>query len=116
MKDTTDAVLNEFGDTLVDGDVVILSNPYLGGMHLPDVFMFQPIFVGSHLLGYGVMAAHHNDRCPATRPTDTSRGIVVRMSQSKCHLLNPMFFYGRFAKRVPTISYRRHIFRFGVHL
>ena len=61
IPDAMDAVRAEFGDTLVEGDVVILNDPYLGGMHLPDVFMFQPIFVDGRLLGYGVMVAHHND-------------------------------------------------------
>ena len=27
------------------GDIVVLNDPYQGGMHLPDIFMFKPVFV-----------------------------------------------------------------------
>ena len=43
------AVQQKFGDDLHDGDVIIMNDPYHGGMHLPDVFMFVPIFhAGKH--------------------------------------------------------------------
>ena len=75
IPDAMDAVLAEYGASLVDGDIVILNDPYLGGMHLPDVFMFQPVFVGPRLLGYGVMVAHHNDmggRVPGSSAADST--------------------------------------------
>ncbi len=74
IPDAMDAVRAEFGDTLSPGDIVILNDPYQGGMHLPDIFMFQPIFVGDHLLGYGVLVAHHNDmggRVPGSSAADS---------------------------------------------
>jgi N-methylhydantoinase B len=55
------AVMDRFGDSLAPGDIVILNDPYHGGMHLPDIFMFQPVFVDAHLLGYAVLVAHHGD-------------------------------------------------------
>ena len=33
------SVLAKFEDDLHDGDVVIMNDPYHGGMHLPDIFM-----------------------------------------------------------------------------
>ena len=75
IPDAMDAVRAEFGDTLEAGDIVILNDPYQGGMHLPDIFMFQPIFVGAHLLGYGVLVAHHNDmggRVPGSSAADST--------------------------------------------
>ena len=44
IPEAMDAVLSKFGDDLHDGDVVIMNDPYHGGMHLPDMFMFVPIF------------------------------------------------------------------------
>ena len=44
------AVLAEFGDDLNEGDAVIMNDPYHGGMHLPDIFMFVPIFAGRKAL------------------------------------------------------------------
>jgi len=75
IPDAMDAVREKFGDTLVAGDVIILNDPYQGGMHLPDVFMFQPIFIEEQLLGYGVMVAHHNDmggRVPGSSAADST--------------------------------------------
>jgi N-methylhydantoinase B len=31
-------------DTLKDGDFLINNDPYSGGQHLPDIFLFTPIF------------------------------------------------------------------------
>lgn len=75
IPDAMDAVLAEFGDTLEAGDVVIFNDPYQGGMHLPDVFMFKPVFIGPRLLGYAVMVAHHNDmggRVPGSSAADST--------------------------------------------
>jgi len=75
IPDAMDAVIAEYGDTLSPGDIVVLNDPYQGGMHLPDIFMFQPIFVQEHLLGYAVMVAHHNDmggRVPGSSAADST--------------------------------------------
>ena len=42
MPEAMEAVLAKFGDDLAAGDVVIMNDPYQGGMHLPDIFMFMP--------------------------------------------------------------------------
>ncbi|PPR11469.1 MAG: Acetophenone carboxylase delta subunit [Alphaproteobacteria bacterium MarineAlpha11_Bin1] len=54
-------VLEQYGDSLSPGDAVILNDPYQGGMHLPDIFMFMPIFHGTHLQGFTVVICHHTD-------------------------------------------------------
>src|SRR5258708_18891848 len=44
-------------------------------MHLPDIFMFKPVFVRDHLLGYAVLVAHHNDmggRVPGSSAADST--------------------------------------------
>jgi N-methylhydantoinase B len=75
MPDAMDAVLGKYGDSLRPGDIVVLNDPYLGGMHLPDIFMFQPVFHGSALLGYAIVVAHHNDmggRVPGSSAADST--------------------------------------------
>jgi len=47
VPDAMVAVLQRFEGELFPGDVIVLNDPYDGGMHLPDIFMFKPIF--SHL-------------------------------------------------------------------
>jgi N-methylhydantoinase B len=55
-------VLEQYGDGLVPGDAVILNDPYQGGMHLPDIFMFMPIFdANENLQGFSVVICHHTD-------------------------------------------------------
>ena len=75
IPDAMDAVRTEYGDSLAPGDVVIFNDPYQGGMHLPDIFMFRPVFVDARLLGYAVLVAHHNDmggRVPGSSAADST--------------------------------------------
>jgi N-methylhydantoinase B len=75
VPDAMDAIIARFGDTLEPGDVVILNDPYEGGMHLPDIFMFKPIFHDDALQGYAVVIAHHVDvggRVPGSNASDST--------------------------------------------
>jgi N-methylhydantoinase B len=69
------AVLAEFGDDLHDGDAVIMNDPYHGGMHLPDIFMFMPIFHGGKRYAFSVVICHHTDvggRVPGSNASDST--------------------------------------------
>ncbi|PPR24755.1 MAG: Acetophenone carboxylase delta subunit [Alphaproteobacteria bacterium MarineAlpha10_Bin3] len=48
-------------ETLVEGDFYINNDPYHGGQHLPDVFLFSPIFLDGALIGFAATVAHHLD-------------------------------------------------------
>lgn len=64
MCSTPDALLPtiaKFRGTLVPGDCLILSDPYEGGSHLPDIFMFMPIFHEGRLIAFSSTCAHHVD-------------------------------------------------------
>ena len=61
VPDAMEAVLRRYGDSLAPGDVIVLNDPYDGGMHLPDIFMFKPIFVDDRLLAFSVVICHHCD-------------------------------------------------------
>jgi N-methylhydantoinase B len=61
IPDAIDAMFEEFGDTIQDGDVYILNDPDRGGMHLPDIFAISPIFTESELLGFSVTVVNHSD-------------------------------------------------------
>ena len=67
IPDAIQTVRQRFGETLKPGDLVVLNDPFHGGMHLPDIFMFKPIFFEGKLEGYAVVVAHHADigGCPA---------------------------------------------------
>lgn len=58
------------------GDIYVLNDPYSGGMHLPDIFMFKPAFgQGGELVGYAVVIAHQADiggRVPGGNAADST--------------------------------------------
>lgn len=46
-------------ETLREGDFYLSNDPYEGGQHLPDVFIFQPVFFRERLIGFAASVAHH---------------------------------------------------------
>jgi N-methylhydantoinase B len=75
VPDAVAAMLAKFGKDLAPGDVIIFNDPYNGGMHLPDIFMFKPIFLGGKLQGHAVVIAHHCDvggRVPGSNAADST--------------------------------------------
>jgi len=54
-------VLDERGDSLRPGDVIMHNDAYAGASHGPDVAFIVPVFVDEALVGYSVTTAHHLD-------------------------------------------------------
>src|SRR3546814_606283 len=68
-------LLARHDNDLRPGDAVILNDPYQGGMHLPDIFMFYPIFVEARRVGFCVVVCHHTDvggRVPGSNASDST--------------------------------------------
>jgi len=55
------AVMSRYGADIHDGDVFILNDPFEGGMHLPDIFIIEPIFVEGERIAFSATTAHHVD-------------------------------------------------------
>ncbi|MEX0279056.1 MAG: hydantoinase B/oxoprolinase family protein [Ruegeria sp.] len=56
------AVLRDYGSQIRDGDVYLLSDPYVaGGNHLPDWTMIRPVFVDGQLMAFVCNRAHQSD-------------------------------------------------------
>ena len=75
VPDAMEALLRHYRDDLAPGDVIIFNDPYDGGMHLPDIFMFKPIFAQSRLIGFSVVICHHCDvggRVPGSNASDST--------------------------------------------
>ncbi|MBN3787316.1 hydantoinase B/oxoprolinase family protein [Burkholderia sp. Ac-20353] len=75
VPDAVDVVIKKYAATVEPGDVIILNDPYEGGMHLPDIFMFKPIFYRNRLQGFSVVIAHHCDvggRVPGSNAADST--------------------------------------------
>ncbi|MGH7081028.1 MAG: hydantoinase B/oxoprolinase family protein, partial [Acetobacteraceae bacterium] len=69
------AVNARWSGQLRPGDAVIMNDPYSGGMHLPDVFMFYPVFAEGTILAWVVVICHHTDmggRVPGSNAADST--------------------------------------------
>ena len=55
------STLDQWGDSLSDGDVFLCNHPYRGAMHLPDVNVLAPVFLEGELIAWTGTAAHHID-------------------------------------------------------
>ena len=69
------AALRHFGEDITEGDVLILNDPYDGGMHLPDIFVFKPIFSDGTVIAYAATICHHTDvggRVPGSNASDST--------------------------------------------
>jgi N-methylhydantoinase B len=62
-------------ETLADGDVFIINDPYLGGTHLPDIALVMPVFVNGRALALSAAMVHHQDvggMTPGSVPTNAT--------------------------------------------
>ena len=69
------AIRGAYGDDVRPGDVFVLNDPYEGGMHLPDVFIIKPVFVGPRLFGWTLAVGHQTDmggRVPGSNASDST--------------------------------------------
>jgi N-methylhydantoinase B len=69
------AVLRHYGDDIAEGDILINNDPYDGGMHLPDIFIFRPLFARGRVIAYAATICHHTDvggRVPGSNASDST--------------------------------------------
>ncbi len=70
-----EALLSHYGEDLAPGDVYLLNDPFDGGMHLQDLFVFKPVFHEGELIGFACATAHHGDiggRLPGSSACDNT--------------------------------------------
>jgi N-methylhydantoinase B len=61
MPDALAHLLRKFEGDIAPGDVFLLNDPDEGGMHLPDLFVFKPVFAGDRRFAFAGCIAHHVD-------------------------------------------------------
>ena len=75
MAPALEGVTNAFGDDVQPGDVFANNDPYEGGSHLPDIFLFKPIFAFDTLVGWSCCIGHQTDiggRIPGGNACDST--------------------------------------------
>ena len=50
-----------FGDRIQPDDVLITNDPYEGAQHLPDIYLFKPVYREDALVGFVGAICHHAD-------------------------------------------------------
>ncbi|MFC7477707.1 hydantoinase B/oxoprolinase family protein [Dankookia sp. GCM10030260] len=69
------AVMRRYRDTMAEGDIFVLNDPFEGGMHLPDIFLFQPIYMDGERVAIAATICHHTDvggRVPGSNASDST--------------------------------------------
>ena len=92
VPDAMQSVLREFGGDLHPGDVVVMNDPYEGGMHIPDVFLFLPIFVDDALEAFAVVIGHQTDmggRVPGSNASDSTEPAIAHGPTTEFPLSGP---------------------------
>src|SRR5262245_17402357 len=69
-------ILAEFPiETMREGDLYCLNDPYIGGTHLPDIAVIMPVFARGRPLAFAAAMTHHQDiggMAPGSVPTDAT--------------------------------------------
>src|SRR5207247_2403466 len=69
------ALLSHYAASIEPGDVFAMNDPFDGGMHTPDIYVFKPVFIDGELLGFAATTAHHADvggRLPGSAACDNT--------------------------------------------
>ncbi len=67
--------LDYFGDDIAEGDILASNDPYAGGSHLNDIFMFKPVYVNGRRVAFLGLILHHTDmggRVPGGNAADSN--------------------------------------------
>ena len=70
-----ESVIRTYDNNMNPGDVFIINDPYAGGMHLPDIFVFTPIFSHGERIAFAATICHHADvggRVPGSNASDST--------------------------------------------
>src|SRR5258708_12907429 len=56
-----ESIMRHYKDDMAPGDVFIMNDPFDGGMHLPDIFVFKPLYHQGKRLAFAATVCHHTD-------------------------------------------------------
>ena len=70
-----ETLLGHYGERMRPGDVFVMNDPFDGGIHLQDLFVFKPVYVDEVVIGFTATTAHHGDvggRLPGSSACDST--------------------------------------------
>src|SRR6185312_12436531 len=85
-----DTLRAKWGDRMRPGDVFVMNDPFDGGIHLQDIFVFRPVYLDDTLIGFATTTAHHGDvggRLPGSAACDNTEIFQegIRLPWLKLH-------------------------------
>jgi N-methylhydantoinase B len=100
-----DSIMKHFADDIAEGDVFIMNDPFDGGMHLPDIFIFKPLFHNGERLAFACTVCHHTDVGGRVAGSNASDSTEIYAEGLR---IAPMKFYeaGRINKTIVTFIER----------
>src|SRR3954462_8564416 len=75
VPNAIDTLRAKWGDRMRPGAVFVMNDPFDGGIHLQDIFVFKPVFLDGGLIGFATTTAHHGDvggRLPGSAACDNT--------------------------------------------
>ncbi len=76
MGESIKTVIRQNAQSMADGDVFVLNDPYHGGTHLPDITVITPVYLGAVPTFYVGSRGHHADvggTSPGSMPPFSTR-------------------------------------------
>ena len=70
-----ETLLEHYGGRMQPGDVFLMNDPFDGGIHLQDLFVFKPVHFEGEVIAFTCTTAHHGDvggRLPGSSACDNT--------------------------------------------
>src|SRR5438445_333709 len=95
------SIMRHYRDDIRPGDVFIMNDPFDGGMHLPDIFVFKPLFHDGERLAFACTVCHHTDVGGRVAGSNASDSTEIYAEGLR---IAPMKFYeaGKLNKTIMT--------------
>lgn len=61
MMPALEGCLRRYSNNINPGDILIINDPYEGAQHLPDIYLFKPVFHNLKLVAFAGAICHHAD-------------------------------------------------------
>src|SRR5258708_27117994 len=71
------SIMHHYRDEIRPGDVFIMNDPFDGGLHLPDIFVFKPLFHEGQRIAFACTVCHHTDVAGRVAGSNPSHSTAI---------------------------------------
>jgi len=95
------SIMQHYRDDIRPGDVFIMNDPFDGGMHLPDIFVFKPLYHEGERLAFACTVCHHTDVGGRVAGSNASDSTEIYAEGLR---IAPLKMYEAGVQTVPSIT------------